>query len=115
MIILFIDDRIVEVMRQWQSANVLNHEAYFHHFDTIDGTIDQVRSANPDVVVIGFGLGFAKPTGAEVAIALRVQGYKGLIVANSGGEDCQFTNSGIVPDYSTRRRAELLRQFIEER
>lgn len=103
--VMFVDDRLDEVTRQWCSSGCANdHELMpLEPFTSIERTCQLVQSFEPDVVLIGYGLGHATTTGADVIHALRTEGYNGCIVANSGGDMKQFERSGQIPDGSANR------------
>lgn len=103
--ILFVDDRLDEVIRQWQlSGCANNHELLpLEPFGSIERTCQMVDILNPDMVLIGYGLGKPGITGADVVRSLRQRGYGGCIVANSGGGVEQFNRSGVEVDGTANR------------
>lgn len=101
----FVDDRLDEVIRMWQ----LSGSESFHQllplevFDSVEHTCDRVMEFQPDVVLVGFGLDKPNVTGADVVRALKLRGYSGKIIANSGGGVEQFKRAGITVDGSVDR------------
>lgn len=105
--VLFVDDRLGEVIRQWQESGCAsNHELLpLEPFDSIERTCQMVETFQPNVVLIGYGLGKSDVTGADVILILRQRGYKGFIVANSGGGAEQFSRDGVEVDDVANRNA----------
>ncbi len=113
--ILFVDDRLNEIIRQWErSGCVSNHELLpLEPFDSIERTCQTVDDLEPNVVIIGYGLGKPEVTGADVIRALREKGYRGYIVANSGGGVEQFTQAGVEIDGSANRNPRDLKTIVD--
>ena len=105
--VLFVDDRLGEVIRQWElSGCASNHELLpLEPFDSIERTSQMVKDFQPDVVLVGYGLGKSDVTGRDVVLALRNEGYQGRIIANSGAGMEQFRRAGVSVDGSANRRA----------
>jgi len=103
--VLFVDDRLGEVIRQWQlSGCASNHELLpLEPFDSIERTCQMVNTLEPNVVLVGYGLGKLDITGADVVRSLRQGGYSGYIVANSGGGAEQFNRAGVKVDGTANR------------
>lgn len=112
--VMFIDDRLGEVIRQWQlSGCASNHEILpLEPFDSIERTCRMVETSQPNVILIGYGLGMPGITGADVILTIRQRGYKGLIVANSGGGTEQFSRDGVVVGGVANRNARDLRMVM---
>lgn len=113
--ILFVDDRLGEVMRQWDlSGCASNHELLpLEPFESIERTCQMVETLKPDVVLVGYGLGKPDITGADVIRSLRQEGYSGYIVANSGGGAEQFDRAGVKVDGSANREPPNLKTIVE--
>lgn len=112
--ILFVDDRPNEISRQWEESECsLEHEILpLEPFSSIERTIEQVIKYQPDVILIGYGLGSSKPTGSDVIMALRNQSYKGYIIANSGGGTYQFEHDSIPIDANASRTPDGLKNAL---
>jgi len=112
--ILFVDDRLNEVIRQWQlSGCECNHELLpLEPFDSIERTCQLVNTFKPNIVLVGYGLGKANITGADVILSLRQGGYRGYIVANSGGSVEQFNRAGVKVDSSANRKPNDLKMVV---
>lgn len=113
--VLFIDDRIGEVIRQWQlSGCASNHELLpLEPFDSIERTCQMVNTLGPDVVLVGYGLGKSEITGADVVRSLRQRGYNGRIVANSGSGTEQFNRAGVEVDGTANRNHRDLKMVVD--
>jgi len=114
--ILFVDDRLNEVIRQWElSGCASNHELLrLEPFDSIERTYQIVNSLKPDIVIIGYGLGKPDITGADVVRSLREGGYSGYIVANSGGGLEQFSRAGVEVDGTANRNPRDLEMVVDK-
>lgn len=114
--VLFVDDRPSEINRLWQQSGCeSNHELLpVEPFETIERTCQIVHTCQPDIVLVGYGLGKPNITGADVVLALRKDGYRGQIVANSGGGPEQFKRDGVQVDASTNRNFTNLRNILEK-
>lgn len=112
--ILFIDDRIQEIVRQWQKSGCeSDHELLpLEVFQSIEQAIEAVRRFEPDAVVIGFGLSHPDSNGADVIRALKAHGYQGLVIANSGGGVELFSMAKVEIDASADRDPRKLRQIL---
>jgi len=112
--ILFVDDRLNEIIRQWKlSGCASNHELLpLEPFDSIERTCRLVKDFEPDVVLIGCGLGKPDITGADVIRSLRQGGYNGHIIANSGGGAEQFNRGGVEIDGSANRNPHNLKTIV---
>jgi len=110
---LFIDDRMHEVMRQWQETGSANVQAQFEKFESIERSCALVLDFAPHFVIIGHGLSCSGVNGSHVIKALRAQGYDGKIIANSGGGAEQFERDGVELDGSADREPEKLRQILD--
>lgn len=95
--ILFVDDRVNEIVQLWTLSGCdENHELLpLRKFESIEQTIEDTQTYQPDVVIVGYGLGKNNLTGVDVIIALQNQNFKGDIITNSGGGVEQFSRSGI--------------------
>lgn len=114
--VLFVDDRLGEVIRQWQlSGCASNHELLpLEPFDSIERTCQMVNTLEPDVVLIGYGLGKQDIiTGADVIQSLRQGGYNGYIIANSGGCAEQFNRADVKVDGTANRNPYDLKMVID--
>jgi len=114
--VLFVDDRLNEVMYQWECSGCASgHQLLvLEKFDYVKQTCENVKSLQPDVVLIGYGLGKGVDiTGADVVNSLREMGYKGRIVANSGGGVSSFVQKGVTVDGYADRRGDLLRTILD--
>ena len=112
--ILFVDDRLEEIISLWErSGCASNHELLpLEPFQSIERTCELVRTHLPDVIFIGFGLGCPHTTGVDVIRALRKQGCSGEIVGNSGGGKTQFENKGIILNRNINRNSTTLKETI---
>jgi hypothetical protein len=113
--ILFVDDRLNEVIRQWRlSGCASNHELLpLEPFDSIERTCRMVNTFGPDVVLVGYGLGKPDITGADVVRSLRKGGYTGYIIANSGGGAEQFNRAGVKVDGTANRNPRDLKIIVD--
>lgn len=114
--IYFVDDRPEEVLRQWHlSGCACNHElGPVTIFETVRQTVEMVKAFEPNIILIGYGLGKYPVTGADVVRALRENGFTGRIIANSGGGAELFTQAGVEVDGTANRNAVDLRKITEE-
>ncbi|MBT3210793.1 MAG: hypothetical protein HN345_02155 [Planctomycetaceae bacterium] len=112
--VLFIDDRLDEVIRQWQSSGCAsNHELLpLEPFDSIERTCQMVNTFEPDVILIGYGLGKPDITGADVIRSLHEGGYSGYIIANSGSGTEQFNRAGVEIDGTANRSPRDLQKVV---
>jgi hypothetical protein len=113
--VLFVDDRLGEVIRQWQlSGCASDHELLpLEPFDCIERTCQMVNDLEPNVVLVGYGLGKPNITGADVVRSLRQGGYTGHIVANSGGGAEQFSRAGVEVDGTANRNHRDLKTVVD--
>jgi hypothetical protein len=113
--VLFVDDRLGEVIRQWDlSGCASSHQLLpLEPFDSIERTCQMVEALEPDVVLIGYGLGKPAITGADVVRSLRQAGYSGYIVANSGGGAEQFSRAGVKVDGTANRNPHDLKMITD--
>lgn len=113
--VLFVDDRLDEVMRQWgKSGCGMQYELLpLEPFDSIGRTSELVLALKPDVIVIGHGLSRYPITGADVIKALREQGYTGYVVANSGGGIQAFADANVEVSGSAGRCGQQLQQVLQ--
>lgn len=113
--ILFVDDRIGEVIRQWQlSGCASDHELLpLEPFDSIERTCQMVSVLEPNIVLVGYGLGKPNITGADVFRSLRQVGFSGNIVANSGGGVEQFNRAGVEVDGTVNRNPHDLKMIVD--
>jgi len=113
--ILFVDDRLGEVIRQWQlSGCASNHELLLlEPFVSIEQTCQMVNVLEPDIVLVGYGLGKPDITGADVIRSLREGGYSGHIIANSGGGAEQFNRAGVKVDGTANRNPRDLKMVVD--
>lgn len=113
--ILFVDDRLGEVIRQWKlSGCASDHELLpLEPFDSIERTCQMVDDHKPHVVLVGYGLGKPDITGADVIRSLRQGGYNGNIIANSGGGMHQFNRAGVEVDGTADRNPRDLKMILD--
>jgi hypothetical protein len=116
--VLFVDDRVEEVRRQWEVCVEASESKWYvllplEPFDTVERTCELVREHRPDVVVLGYGLSKWPTTGADVLRALRHGGYQNEVVANSGGGPGAFLEAGVAIDGTADRDGELLAKALE--
>ncbi|MBI4708709.1 MAG: hypothetical protein HY764_00715 [Candidatus Portnoybacteria bacterium] len=113
--VFFVDDRLNEVVRQWElSSCASNHELLtLEPFDSIERTCQMVNALEPDVVLVGYGLGKSDITGADVVRSLSKGGYSGYIVANSGGGVEQFNRAGVEVDGTANRNPYDLKTVVD--
>ena len=112
--VLFIDDRLAEIQRQWQRSGCgMQHDLLpLEPFSSIERTCDLINDLHPHVVVIGYGLSKHAITGSDVIRALRERGYTGHVIANSGGGAGQFSRDGIEVDGSADRVGQHLQEIL---
>lgn len=113
--VLFVDDRLGEVILQWQlSGCASNHELLpLEPFDSIERACQMVNNLKPNVVLVGYGLGKPDITGADVIRSLRQGGYNGYIVANSGGGAEQFNRAGVEVDGTANKNHHDLKIVVD--
>ncbi|MFH1171369.1 MAG: hypothetical protein V1778_02425 [bacterium] len=113
--ILFIDDRMDEVLRQWHLSGCEAEHVMLpvRPFESLKLAAEAVSMFQPDVIVIGFGLGVAGVDGAMVIRFLRDRGYTGSVVANSGGGVQQFLDAGVEVDASADRNPAGLTEALQ--
>ena len=113
--VLFIDDRLDEVLRQWKlSGCESDHELLrLEPFVSIERALGLVRTLTPDVVLVGYGLGKPGVTGADVVRSIRQDGYSGYVVANTGGDVGQFSRAGVEVDETANRNPHDLKQIVD--
>jgi len=113
--ILFVDDRPREIIRQWQLSGCgqLHQLLPLEPFESIEQVCQMVKSLQPDVVLIGYGLSKFPITGVDVIRALKNQGYTGYIIANSGGGTELFVRACVEVDASVNRNSHELRRAME--
>jgi hypothetical protein len=114
--ILFVDDRIDEILTLWNEE--FSRTNHFHvllpvrPFETIEQTLRHVKRWKPDVIAVGYGLGKELVTGADVVRALRESNFRGKIISNSGGGIQSFLIAGVTVDASCNRHG--LRKVIDD-
>lgn len=114
--VLFVDDRPAEVMLQWKISGC---ESDGHvpipigSFEDIEQTCLVVKMLQPEVVLVGYGLGKPEVTGADVIRSLRQGGYTGYIIANSGGGAEQFERAGVEVNGSANRDPHNLKRIMD--
>lgn len=115
--ILFIDDRISEIIRQWNCSGCeSNHELLpLVPFQSLELAQEMVELYKPDIIIIGYGLSNPSANGSDVINALRNHGYRGLVFANSGGGISQFIKDGVAIDESVDRSPMKLKSVLETR
>lgn len=113
--VLFVDDRLHEVLRQWsESGCEMQHELLpLEPFDSIERTSELVQALSPDVIVIGHGLSRYPITGVDVIKALRERGFTGHVIANSGGGVQLFASANIKVDGNAGRSGQQLQQVFQ--
>ncbi|MDQ5957840.1 MAG: hypothetical protein QG665_169 [Patescibacteria group bacterium] len=113
--VLFIDDRLGEVIRQWElSGCASNHELLtLEPFDSIERTCQMVDTLKPDVVLVGYGLGKSNITGADVVRSLLQGGYTGHVIANSGGGTEQFNRAAVTVGGTANRNHCDLKMVVD--
>lgn len=113
--ILFVDDRVNEVLQQWRSSGCESEHKLLplEVFDSIERTCYMVNTLKPDVVLVGYGLSKGVITGADVIRSLRQEGYTGYIIANSGGGIDSFDRAGVQVDASANRNSYDLKMIID--
>jgi len=72
-----------------------------------------VNVLEPDIVLVGYGLGKPDITGADVIRSLREGGYSGHIIANSGGGAEQFNRAGVKVDGTANRNPRDLKMVVD--
>lgn len=68
--VLFVDDRMDEISRMWRmSLCSEDHELLpLKPFCSVEQTLEEVRIYQPDVIMVGYGLG-KEETGVEVIVS----------------------------------------------
>ncbi len=112
--VFFVDDRLEEVDRQWRESRASKacEMCRLEPFCSVERTVQLVQSLDPDLILVGYGLGKPPITGADVIRALREAGYAGRIVANSGGGIGQFERASVSVDGSADRTASGLDEAV---
>lgn len=112
--VMFVDDRLAEVMRQWQESGCdKQHELLpLEPFESIERTQELVQAFQPNVIVIGHGLNRYPITGVDVVHALRKQGYVGYVIANSGGGIRLFIEASLEVNGNAGRCGQQLYQSL---
>lgn len=113
---MFVDDRPEEIFRLWQDSGCesLGHKLLFSGpFQNVASVLRDVLEAEPDIIFVGFGLG-QEENGAHVMKALRATGFRGRLVANTGGDPQAFAAAGVNPDASTRRIPQEIARIAQE-
>ena len=113
--VLFVDDRLNEIIYQWRLSGCgNNHELLpLEPFDSIERTCQIVDTLKPNVVLVGYGLGKPDITGADVVRSLRQGGYNGNIIANSGDGVEQFNRAGVEVDETANRNPHDLKTIVD--
>jgi hypothetical protein len=113
--VMFVDDRIVEIVNQWRLSGCESNCELLPllPFDSVELTGEMVDTFRPSVIVIGYGLGKPDVTGSDVIQFLRKRGYKGFVVANSGGGAEQFSRDGVEVDGVVNRNPHDLKMVME--
>ena len=113
--VYFVDDRIDEIIQQWQfSGCAKDHQLLpLEPFDSIEKTYLTINTFKPDVILVGYGLGETNLTGTDVIIFLRQKGYNGFIFANSGGSLAQFTRAGVIVADNAQRNPDKLGHILK--
>ncbi|HEY4506414.1 MAG TPA: hypothetical protein VJJ24_03135 [Candidatus Paceibacterota bacterium] len=114
--VLFVDDRLDEVIRQWELTGCSSdHELLsLEPFESIERTCQLTTALGPDIIIIGYGLGKPGITGADVIRSLHERGYAGHIVANSGGGVEQFIRAGVEVDGTADRDPHILMSVVRD-
>lgn len=111
--ILFIDDRLNEVIQQWHRSGCAdNHKLHLEQFESLERTCQVVTSFNLDIILVGFGLGKPDITGSDVIRSLRETVYQGHIIANSGGGQEQFDCACVAVDGNAARNPHDLKIIV---
>jgi hypothetical protein len=113
--VLFVDDRPGEILHQWQLSGCASDHVMLplEPFDSIERTCQMVNALEPDLVLVGYGLGKPDITGADVVSSLRQGGYLGSIIANSGGGAEQFNRAGVEVDGTANRNPRELKTVVD--
>jgi CheY-like chemotaxis protein len=115
--VMFVDDEPDVINRQWCCSGCANnHELIpLEPFVSIEQTCQIVKALKPDVIFMDYDLGQGTLTvnGALVIRALRQLGYKGLIVANTGGNVENFRRYQVDVDGSVGKGSANLSAFLK--
>lgn len=114
--VLFVDDRPEEIFSLWNRSGCdRGHELLpIECFRSIERVLELVEQFQPDVILVGHGIGSMTVTGVEVMVALQNSGYPGQLVANSGGGIGGFTRNGVQVQYSVDRNAQKLTALLAQ-
>lgn len=112
--VLFIDDRLHEVMSLWRRSGCGASYVLLPlvPFTDIDAVLQLVDELHPDVICIGHGLGSEAANGADVVRALQEAGYAGHLVANSGGGLGNFRQNGANIEFTIDRNPQQLAELL---
>jgi len=113
--ILFIDDRIDEVMRQWELSGCEKDHIRLpmETFNSLERTLQIVKSFKPDVILVGYWFGKDNVTGGDVIQFLRQNNYNGYVIANSGGGIELFNHVQVKVDGSANRKPQTLKMIMD--
>lgn len=117
--IFFVDDQVEEVIHQWKLSGCESlHELLpIESFDSIERTCLLVKNSNPDVILVGYGLGkYNVVTGVDVIKSIRsVCCKRTYIIANSGGGWEQFSQVAIdgIANRNPKDLNQSLRDLVE--
>lgn len=113
--VLFVDDRLSEIVRQWEDSGCgNNHELLpLVPFQSMEQVQEMVESLKPDAIVVGYGLGKPDIHGTDVVKFLRDCGYHGLVITNSGGGNSEFVREGVKTDGQADRNPQKLKLVFE--
>lgn len=114
--LMFIDDRMEEILQLWKQSqcNIKHQLVPFEVFRSIEQTIQMVERFSPDVLVVGYGLSQLEINGADVIKAVRATGWKGYVIANSGGGEEQFKMAGVVYNATIDRNFLKLKKVLKD-
>ncbi len=114
--VLFIDDRPSEIIALWQRSGLESTDTLLPvtPFVSLEKALQQIKDFNPDMIVIGYGLGHPELTGADVVNFLRKNAVKALLVGNSAGGLHQFEQSGVKLEKSIDRNPTNLKKLVQQ-
>lgn len=102
--ILFIDDRPHEIEQMVERAGLDTGEVRILVFASIDQVLLAIAEYQPEVILVGHGLGANRPNGDQVAQAILLledDEFNGYVVGNSGGGEVQWAT--YLPHHANRQ------------
>ena len=113
--VTFVDNRLDEIWVQWQGGKCFEGHVFLGIIgpSSVESMVDFILMLAPDAIAIGHNLGHPDVTGSHVIRELRARGWKGFVIANSGGGKELFERDGIAVDASADRDPHKLKQALD--